>query len=168
MTKHTITLEGTFTVSKGPRNGDWKSEVAIDLSAIPAGIVADLVLHGLKQKVADAASGAASEVEATAAMQKAVDAIMAGEWSSRVAGSGVGEEQRVQRQIARIALKAKLGGQSADWKEFTGLADAAQAERLDSIYAKNEAKLAPAVKAKLAALAQERADRKALSDDLDL
>lgn len=168
MTKYSIELVGEHTVTKGPRDKSWSASASVDLAALSPDIVRALALHGLQQKIADAASGAQTADEAGAAMSKAVNAILAGEWSSRVAGSGVGEEQRVQRQIARVALKARLGGASADWKAFTGGTDAAQAERLDTIYAKNEAKLAPAVKAKLAALAQERADRKALSDDLDL
>ena len=167
MTKHTIELDGAFVVSKGPRNGDWRAEASIDLAAIPAGLVRELLLHGLKQKVADAASGATTEAEALGAMGKAIDAILAGEWSSRATG-GVDERKRTERQIARTALKAKLGGTSAGWKEFTGLADAAQAAKLDAIYAKNAAKLLPAVDSKLALLAQERADKAALAGDLDL
>ena len=168
MTKHTIELEGAFTVSKGPRNGDWRAEASIDLAAIPAGLVRELLLHGLKQKVADAASGATTEAEALGAMGKAIDAILAGDWSSRAVGGGVDERKRVERQIARAALKAKLGGTSAGWKEFTGLSDADQAAKLDAIYAKNAAKLLPAVDSKLALLAQERADKASLAGDLDL
>ena len=168
MTKHTIELAGTFTVSKGPRGGAWKAEESVDLAALPASIVTDLLLHGLKQKIADAASGAATEVEAGAAMAKAAKAILAGEWSSRGEGSGVDERTRVQRMIARIALKAKVGAKSEAWAEFTGLSDADQSAKLDAIYAKNAAKLLPAVDSKLALLAQERADKAALAGDLDL
>ena len=168
MTKHTIELDGAFVVTKGPRNGDWRAEASIDLAAIPAGLVRELLLHGLKQKVADAASGAATEAEALGAMGKAIDAVLAGEWSSRATGGGVDERKRIERQIARTALKAKLGGTSAGWKEFTGMADADQAAKLDAIYAKNAAKLLPAVDSKLALLAQERADKAALAGDLDL
>ncbi len=168
MTTHNITLDGSYTVAKGSRADGWKYEMTLDLSKVPSALVTDLLLHGLKQKVADAASGAKTEAEAEAAMGKAWDAIVAGDWSSRVAGSGVGEEVRIARQIARIALKAKVGAASPAWKDFTGMADADQAAKLDAIFAKNEAKLRPAVTAKLAALAQERADRKALETDLDL
>lgn len=87
MTKHTIELDGAFVVTKGPRDKSWLAEQAIDLSAIPASIVLDLALHGLKQKVADAASGATTKDEADAAMLKAMDAILAGEWSSRGSGT---------------------------------------------------------------------------------
>ena len=166
--KHTIELEGAFVVTKGPRNGDWRAEASIDLAAIPAGLVRELLLHGLKQKVADAAAGATGADTAMGLMQKAIDAVLAGEWSSRAVGGGVDERKRVERQIARTALKAKLGGTSAGWKEFAGLSDADQSAKLDGIYAKNAAKLLPAVDSKLALLAQERADKAALAGDLDL
>jgi hypothetical protein len=168
MTKHTIELDGTFTVSKGPRDKTWLAKVERDLSTFPAGLVLDVFLHGLKQLGADSASGATSEAEALGAMEKKLDALWAGEWSSRGEGSGVDERKRIERQIARTALKAKLGGTSVGWKEFTGLADADQAAKLDAIYAKNAAKLLPAVDSKLALLAQERADKAALAGDLDL
>lgn len=166
MTKHTITLDGSFAIAKGPRNGDWRAEVTVDLAKLPEGILVDLLCHGLKQKVADAASGATTADEADGAMSKALAAIMAGEWSSRVAGSGVSEETRVQRQIARVAFKAKVD--KAAWATFTGLSDADQVAKLDAIYAKNASKLEGAVKAKLAALAEERAQRKALEGAIDL
>lgn len=168
MTKHTIELQGTFTVSKGPRDKTWLAKVERDLTTFPASLVLDVFLHGLKQLGADSASGATSEAEALGAMEKKLDALWAGEWSSRGEGSGVDERKRTERQIARTALKAKLGGTSAGWKEFAGLADADQAAKLDAIYAKNAAKLLPAVDSKLALLAQERADKAALAGDLDL
>lgn len=168
MTKHTITLDGNFVVTKGLRGGAWKAEESVDLAAIPAAIVTDLLLHGLKQKIADAASGAQTADEAGAAMAKAAKAILAGEWSSRVAGAGVDERTRVQRMIARIALKAKVGAKSAEWAAFTGLSDAEQAAKLDGIYAKNEAKLAKAVDDKLALLAAEREAKRGLGDDINL
>ena len=168
MTKHTIELAGNFIVTKGPRGGDWRAEAVIDLAAIPANLVLDLALHGLKQKVADAASGAQTEAEALAAMQKAADAILAGEWSARGAGGGVDERTKVARQIVRQVLKAKWGAKSADWAEFTGLSDADQNAKLDAAFAKNEAKLGPAVDERLAQLAAERKAKQALLADLDL
>lgn len=114
MTKHTFDLDGTFTVSKGPRNGEWRAEQAIDLSAIPASIVLDLALHGLKQKVADAASGATTEQEALGAMGKAVDAILAGEWSSRGAASGDGTRTLALVRLFKAAMpKDKLKAYNA-------------------------------------------------------
>lgn len=169
MTKHTIELAGDFTVTKGPRDKAWLAECKVALADVPASIVHDLLLHGLKQKIADAASGAQTEAEASAAMAKAVDAIMAGEWSARgTGGAGVDERTRVARQIVRQVFKAKWGAKSADWAEFTGLSDADQNAKLDAAFAKNEAKLGPAVDEKLAQLAAERKAKAALMADLDL
>ena len=84
------------------------------------------------QKVADAASGAKKVAEETksdvgdttvAMMQKAVDSLLAGEWSTRTAGEGVSVETRVARQITRQMVKAKFGGKSPEWAKFTGLSD---------------------------------------------
>jgi len=164
MTKHTIDLDGTFVVAKGPRNGDWKAEVAIDLAVIPTSIARDLLLHGLKQKVADAASGAQTEAEAQGAMQKAVDAVLAGEWSSR--GEGVSDRTKVERAVARDVLRAKLD--KAEWKAFTEESTMQQNKRLDDIYAKNAAKLSPVVDKRIADAAKERAERAALVDAVDI
>lgn len=168
MTKHTITLEGPFVVSKGPKGGAWKANATIDLGAIPASIVLDLALHGLKQKVADAASGATNVDEALGAMNKAIDAVLAGEWSSRGTGEGVSEQTRVERQIVREVYKAKVGGKSAEWKAFDGLDIKDQAAKLDAMFAKNEAALRPAVDAKLEELRRAREAKAKLTSDFQL
>lgn len=168
MTKHTIELDGEFAVTKGPRDKAWLAECTIALGDVPATIVRDLLLHGLKQKIADAASGAQNADEAFAAMQKACDAILAGEWSARGTGAGVDERTKVARQIVRNVLKAKWGAKSKEWAAFTGLSDADANARLDAVYAKNEAKFAPAVDERLAQLAAERKAKAALMADLDL
>ena len=164
MTKHTIELDGAFVVTKGPRNGDWRAEVVIDLAAIPASIARDLLLHGLKQKVADAASGAQDADSASALMQKAADAVLAGDWSSR--GEGVSDRTKVERAVARDVLRAKLD--KAEWKAFTEEATMQQNKRLDGIYAKNAAKLAPVVDKRIEDAARERAERAALVDAVDI
>lgn len=156
MTKHTIGLSGSHTVGKGPRDKSWTASVTVDLAKLTTEIVERLALHGLTQKIADAASGATSADEANGAMQKAADAILAGDWSSRREASGVDERTRVARQIVRGIYKAKLGGKSPEWAEFTGMSNAEQAEVLDKLVAKNEAKLAPMIDEKLATLRAER------------
>lgn len=166
--KHTIELDGAFVVTKGPRNGDWRAEASIDLSKVPAGLVRELLLHGLKQKVADAASGATTEAEALGAMNKAIDAVLAGEWSSRAASGGVDERTKVARIIVRDMLKMKLGATSPAWKEFAALALADQVAKLDAVYAKNAAKLSSAVDKLVEARAQERADKAALAGEFDI
>lgn len=168
MTKHAITLDGIHTVTKGPRDGAWKVERTIDLSALSTDIVAKLAVHGLQQKVADAAAGAKTQAEAEAAMDKAIKAILAGEWSSRVAGEGVSEQTRVERQTVRELFKVKVGGKSEAWATFTGLSDADQAARLDAMFAKNEAALRPVVDEKLAELAAARARKAKLATSFNI
>lgn len=162
MTTHTINLEGAFNVSKGPRGGAWRASVAIDLGALSSDIVARLIEHGLKQKVADAASGAETEAEASAAMQQAADAILAGDWTSRRAGDGVDEETSVGRMIVRNALKTKWGAKSTQWANFGGLSDDEQDAKLDSIRADNAELFAPAIAAKIAARKLEREQKASL------
>ena len=56
MTDHTISLAGDFTVNKGPRDKTWVATAVIDRAKLSADIVAQLIDHGLKQLIADAAS----------------------------------------------------------------------------------------------------------------
>ena len=128
--------------------------VTVNPKDISADIWARLALHGATQKIADAASGAKAAAEETgasieevtiASMQKAMDALIAGDWSTRVAGDGVSEETKVQRAIMRQAIKLQLGAKSPKWKDFDALPIAEQNAKLDANYAKNVEKLAPQV-----------------------
>lgn len=150
--KVTIELAGEIAVSSRERS------VHIDTARLSPEIIAKLVVHGLTQKVADAASGAKKIAEETNAdvhdvtvnlMSKAVDALVAGEWSTRVAGEGVSLETRVARQITRTMAKAKMGSKSAAWATFTGLSDDEQNAKLDAWFAANEAALKSEVDAEL-------------------
>ena len=114
MTKHTVEITIAQTDSKGPRNGDWRANVLVDWTKVPADLWADLLMHGLKQKVADAASGATNESEALASMQKALDAIYAGEWTSRGAGTGDGTRTLALVRLFKAAMpKDKLKAYNA-------------------------------------------------------
>ena len=93
--EHNVTMSGLFNVTKGPRSGDWKASVSVDWDKVPVALWADLLAHGLKQKVADAASGAKDKTEAEAAMFKALDAIYTGEWTSRGSGEGLNDIKSV-------------------------------------------------------------------------
>ena len=148
MTKHTITLEGAYSVTKGPRDKSWPAACAtIDLGALSGDIVTRLALHGLHQKIADAASTAKTADEAIGAMEKAMDAILAGDWTSRVAGSGVDEFTRVMRIVVRSVAKAKFT--AADAAKFKAMTDEEQMEKLDAIFAANDAALRPAVEGEM-------------------
>lgn len=114
MTKHTFDLDGNFVVSKGPRDRTWLAEVSRDLATFPTELVLDVFLHGLKQLGADSASGAATKVEATAAMEKKLDALWAGEWSSRGAGTGDGTRTLALVRLFKAAMpKDKLKAYNA-------------------------------------------------------
>lgn len=145
MTKHTFMLEGEHTVTKGPRDKSWSASATCDLTKLTTDIVQRLAIHGLQQKIADAAAGATNADEATAAMNKAIDAVIAGDWTSRTSGDGVDERTRVARSVVFAALKAKFGAKSPEWAEFTGRSDEDQRKRLDEIFAENEAVFAPSV-----------------------
>lgn len=168
MTKHTIELAGDFTVSKGPRDKAWLAVCTVDLAALPESIVRDLALHGLKQKIADAASGATNETDASAAMDKAALAILAGEWSTRGEGSAVDEFTREARKLVRTIYKAKVGAKSSEWATFTGLGDGDAATFLDALYVKNEKALAPKVEAAVEATKAEREARKAATVEFSI
>ena len=168
MTKHTIELEGAFDVSKGSRSEGWTETASVALEALSTDIVKALALHGLKQKIADAASQAKTPDEAKASMAKAIDALVAGEWSSRGAGDGVSELVRVQRSVTKAAIKAQLGAKSPKWMDFIALSDAEQAEKLDANYAKNEAKLAQAVKDEMARREASREAKAKLGDEVEI
>lgn len=127
-------------------------EQAIPLAKLSPEILTECLLHGLTQKVADAASQAKAQAEEAgvdietqtgAMMAKAVDALLAGEWSRRASGGGVGEEQRIARIVTRRLVKDKFGSKSEQWATFTGLDTAAQNEKLDEWFAANESVLAP-------------------------
>ena len=167
MTTFTIELTGGYTIGKGPRDKSWSSEVTVDLDKLGEDMVRNLALHGLKQKIADAASGATTEAEATGAMSKAMDAIMAGEWSSRGSGGeGVDEFTAVARSMVRAHLKATWGKDSAKWKAFDGTND--QAEKLDKVFADNEAIFRPLVETKVAERKAERERKAALKGKVEI
>jgi hypothetical protein len=158
-----IDLPESHTVTKGPRDKAWTASVTVDLAKLSPEIVARLAVHGLQQKIADAASGAATADEANAAMNKAVDAILAGEWTSRTAGEGVSEEVAVGRMVVRKAVKAKFGSKSPEWAKFTGLEPAEQNAKLDEWLAANAETFAEPIAEALAARAKERADKAKLA-----
>lgn len=114
--------------------------VPVNVAEIPHDVLRQVLAHGIKQKVADAASGVVGQLwlevkgkdapkpsrdqlrdfaevhekavaDATlAAMQKAVDALLAGQWQVRVAGDGTStkwtDEQALALDMAKDALRA--------------------------------------------------------------
>lgn len=114
--------------------------VNVDVAKIPHDVLRQVLWHGIKQKVADAASGATGMIwaevkgkdapkpsrdqlrdfaeshkkpiadQTLALMQKAVDALLAGQWLVRAPGDGTvsrhTEEQQLALDIAKGALQA--------------------------------------------------------------
>lgn len=158
-----ITLPDTHTVTKGPRDKAWLASVTCDVTKLSPEIVARLAMHGLHQKVADAAAGATNEAEASSAMQKAVDAVIAGDWTSRTAGAGVDELTRVRRSVVRGAVKAKWGSKSGNWTTFTGLTDDEQNAKLDAWFDANADAFAEPVETEMAERAAKRARKTGLA-----
>ncbi len=170
MTKYTIELSSTLIItSRG-------QECAVDMGALPQEIVERLIMHGLTQKIADAASGAAKDsanedetkANTLAMMNKAADALIAGEWGKTRGASGVDEFTTVARQIMRQSVKAKFGAKSTEWATFTGLADDEQAAKLDVWFSANDAKLRPSVEAKIAQRASERKAKAKLGEGITI
>jgi hypothetical protein len=116
--------------------------VPIELGKIPHDVLRQVIAHGIKQKIADAASGVVGQLwlekkgkdapkpsrdqlrdfaeandkavkDATlAAMQKAADALLSGQWQVRVAGDGTSskwtDEQGLALDIAKDTLKTRF------------------------------------------------------------
>lgn len=116
MTIFNIELAGLHTVGKAPRDGSWSASYSIELAKLPESVVARLALHGLTQKLADAASGAKTKDEAFAAMAKAGDALLAGQWAVRTAGAGAVSDE--MQALVNLVGKAIAGKDKAKGKEF--------------------------------------------------
>lgn len=151
--------------------------VTVDTTKLSDEIKSRLFIHGLTQKVADAASSAAkvaSETGATvedvtlAQMSKAVDALLVGEWAMRTAGEGVSEETKVKRIVMRAMVKAKFGAKSPEWAKFTGLGDAEQNAELDKWAEKNAERIAGDVAAELKRREEARKAKAKLATQVDI
>ena len=113
--------------------------VTIDIGALSPGMIEQLVLHGLRQKVADAAAGAKKVSEAddetrdktTIAfdlMSKVKVNLESGTWGATrgesADGDGLDDLQRMIVEVATTLIKA------ADWKaKIDGWADMSTVER---------------------------------------
>lgn len=102
-----INLPATHAVNRS------EHEIEIDLNRINAETLAQLVLHGLTQKIGDAAAGKKGD-EALAAMQKVMDQLYAGEWTMRRAGSAARSAlEKMMITKARSVLKKHVDGYAA-------------------------------------------------------
>jgi hypothetical protein len=77
-------------------------DMTIDAGALAPDIVTELVYHGLTQKIGDAAAGKKGG-EAKAAMQKVIDALLAGDWGVRRTGGGKAGATPLEKAAKAIA-----------------------------------------------------------------
>lgn len=149
--------------------------VAVDVAKIPHDVLRQVLWHGLKQKVADAASGATGLIwaevkgkdapkpsrdqlrdfaeahekpiadQTLALMQKAVDALLAGQWQVRVAGDGTStkwsDEQALGLDIAKQALQAIFAAalaKAAPGTKATAAAFVALSPKVAAFYKAND------------------------------
>jgi hypothetical protein len=76
----------------------------VDVSALPEDTQHEATLHGVKQKLGDAYSGAKSLTEAQGMFDKALDALKAG-WTSRVSGGEADDPVEMLTQAVFAALQ---------------------------------------------------------------
>jgi hypothetical protein len=149
----------TFTVPKG--------KYILNGTELPESSVAHLMTFAL-QTLQDAYAGAKSTDEALGAFNGKLDKLLNGTIGTRGTGDGADERTRVARQLVRGLVKAKYGSKSSEWAAFTGLDDAAQAAKLDAMFAANEAALSGAVDEKIAELAAARAKRGEMAKTVEI
>lgn len=130
MQKFTISLPDVVTFK---RAGE---ERTFNIEGLPSDIIEELVIHGLTQKIGDAAAGKSGD-DATAAMQKVHDALSNGDWGvKRTGGGGFDEVQKAMISFIRPKVKEAIGGykdmsaaerDTAVWEKIEAQSDAAQA-----------------------------------------
>jgi hypothetical protein len=130
--------------------------IQADVSRLSEDIKARLMVHGLIQKVGDAAApaskagpaaGMTPEAWAGAQMMKVLDALYAGDWGrERSGGVTQSREERVRESLIRKALRKD----EKAWKAFKIQTEEKQAETIDLFYAANRAKIDRAVSAMMA------------------
>jgi hypothetical protein len=132
-----IELPATFDIAARGKS------VTVDTSKLTDDIIAKLVLHGLTQKVADAAASAKKVAEESGGdasdigkgmMQAVVTALEAGQWGTRQPGAAVSDEVKVRRSVVRKLFTAKASDEAK--AAFKAMDAAKQAEHLDALFAK--------------------------------
>lgn len=135
------------------------AEIDVDMGAFPAHIREALALHGLQQKVADAASAAKSkewtETQAREACEAVIASLLAGTWAKRASGPRARTEEAYVASKVLAKVKSAITAKKAEMPA---------AEVLEAHVAKIIA--SPAHAAWITALRAEYAAKK--SADIDL
>lgn len=153
-----------YVVERG--KGEDAAQVTVDLAALSDEILAQLVLHGLKQKIADAAAGAkgfAEEHEMTVAeaaenlMQKVVDNLAAGNWGAQRGGAGVALTGEGSEVDAKVISLLRPNVRAADEKWYKNATEADRKARcVETFTALDDAQQTSFVKVAKARIARER------------
>lgn len=153
----TINLPATFdVVARG-------KSVTVNVENLTPDIIAKLALHGLTQKIADAAASAKKLAEDTGGnaddiarerMDAARVALESGNWGTRVAGAPVTDEVKVRRKVIAEAIRDANRGDI-----LKDLSPADRATKLDSIFEGQSAKEQKAIMARVATLIEEAKNR---------
>lgn len=125
MAKFTIEIADEILVAKGPRDKSWRATHLVPVKDLPVHIVEKLVVYGIVQKHADSASQSTNEAEALAAMQKACDAMLKGEWSSR--GSAITSDPETVALVRLVAAAISDKAQKKAWNELSSADQIAKA-----------------------------------------
>ena len=154
--KYTIELPDTLEVTSRDQT------VTLALVKLPEGLVAKAVLHGLTQKVSDAAASAKKVAddsddmtveEATISLMTAiVETLEAGSWGrERGAGSGLSARDRMARKIVGDWFRNAYAKGTVERDKYNGEDGAGRYAIIDKIWGDNEKAFAPAVDEAIAA-----------------
>lgn len=134
-----------------------EQSVTLDLGKLSPELIARAALHGLTQKIADAAAGAKKAAEesdgamtveeATASlMQAVVDTLEGGSWGrERGAASGLSERDRMARKVVGDWFRDAYGKETPERIKYNEADSAGRYAIIDKIWADNEAAFADAV-----------------------
>lgn len=161
----TITLPEALAITSREQS------VNLDVSKLSADIIAKAVLHGLTQKVSDAAAGAKKlaeesddltvEAATVSLMSAVVETLEGGSWGrERGQSTGLSERDRMARSVVGDWFRATYGKGTAERNKYNDADSAGRYAIIDKIWADNAEAFGPAVDE---ALAAEKAKRAALS-----
>lgn len=164
--EYTITLPDTLDVTSRDQT------VTLDLAKLNEGLIAKAVLHGLTQKVSDAAAGAKRlsedsddmtvEAATVSLMTAIVETLEGGSWGrERGAGSGLSARDRMARKIVGDWFRASYAKGTPERDKYNDADGAGRYAIIDKIWADNADAFGPAVDE---ALAAEAAKKSALGD----
>jgi len=161
-------MEYTITLPESLEVTSREQSVTLDLSKLDATLVAKAVLHGLTQKVADAAAGAKRvadesddmtvEQATVSLMQAIVETLEGGSWGrERGAGSGLSARDRMARKIVGDWFRASYAKGTPERDKYNDADGAGRYAIIDKVWADNADAFGPAVDEAIEAEAAKKA-----------